>query len=259
MGTSSHNIGQSGHTPLVPSWLEEENSNIPAPGAGDRFSNARGDMTRFINSGGTNTRQARSGISDYVRHSLGGSSNAVRRMGSANRSAARLLGAYGAFSSVGVQGFERFFSLEGVSDRPITEVFTRLTDTICEDGGLIDGAIFRSAYIDALEDNQDIAGKTISEMTPEIFLSIIKSAMAKAVVGRITNDVANKVILLPDDKEKANSLLEFMDDFVAGGISDGFAKAHMDINRLTERETISLVERVYKSTFQFLEAAGDDL
>ena len=30
MGTSTRNKGQSGHTPLVPSWLEEDTQFVPA-------------------------------------------------------------------------------------------------------------------------------------------------------------------------------------------------------------------------------------
>lgn len=250
----------------MPSWLDNEEAGngavvtaIPAPGNSDRFAGARNDLTRYTRSGGSDSRNARSGVSEYVRHSLGGSSNAVRRMGSASRSTAKLLAGYSAFSSGGVNGFERYFSLEDVADKPIAEVFTSLTDKVCEDGGPIDGAIFRNAYIDALADNPEIAGKTIAEMTPEMFLNIIKTAMAKAVVGRINNDVMNKVILLPEDTERASYLLKQMDYFVEGGVSDGFVKANIDMNHLTEADTNNLVDKVYKSTFQFLEAAGDSL
>lgn len=261
MGTSTHNIGQKGTTPLVPSWLEDDDDKkkiMPNIGAGDRFAAARGDLTRYISSGGRDTSNARSGLSKYVKNSLGGSSNAARRMGSANRSAARLLGGYGAFVAGGVHEFERYFSLQDVSNRPISEVLTQLTDKICEDGGLIDQSIFRLAYIDALTDSPEIAGKTIAEMTPEMFLSIIKDAIANTVTGRITNDVFNKVISFPNDVDEASQLEEQVEDFIKNGVSDAFAKENINVNHLTESDANSVVTHVYERTFRFIELAGED-
>lgn len=66
MGTSSHNIGQKGNTPLVPSWLDQpdvekqqntendETSSIPI-GEPNRFTQPRGEFTRYINSAGRDT------------------------------------------------------------------------------------------------------------------------------------------------------------------------------------------------------------
>ena len=64
MGTSTHNGGQKGGTPLVPSWLEQPNENTPSEitpdsdnnevspmGDADRFRTPRGEFTRYINSG----------------------------------------------------------------------------------------------------------------------------------------------------------------------------------------------------------------
>lgn len=261
MGTSTHNIGQKGGTPLVPSWLEEDEGKkkiMPEKGDGNRFSAARGDLTRYISSGGRDISNARAGLSKYVRDSLGGSSNAAKRMGSANRSAARLLGGYGALAFGGVHEFERYFSLEDVSDRPISEVLSQLTDKICDDGGLIDQSIFRSAYIDALTDNPEIVDKTVAEMTPEMFLSIIKDAIANAVTGRITNDVFNKVVFYPDDVNKASQLEEQVEDFIHNCVADAFTKENINVNHLSGSDANSVITHVYERTFKFIELAGEN-
>ena len=101
MGTSSHNIGQKGNTPLVPSWLDQpdvekqqntekdETSSIPI-GEPNRFTQPRGEFTRYINSAGRDTGMARKSIANYVRNSMGGSKNAAQRLGAARNSSARL-------------------------------------------------------------------------------------------------------------------------------------------------------------------------
>lgn len=104
MGTSTHNGGQKGGTPLVPSWLEQpdvnpqnenglgpDGSQIPPVGDADRFRTPRGEFTRYINSGGRDSSLGRKSVSNYIRNSLGGSSNATQRMGAARSSSARLL------------------------------------------------------------------------------------------------------------------------------------------------------------------------
>ena len=97
MGTSTHNGGQKGGTPLVPSWLDQPDTNpqnksddngsqIPPVGDADRFRAPRGEFTRYINSGGRDRGLGRKSVSNYIRNSLGGSSNAAQRMGSARNS-----------------------------------------------------------------------------------------------------------------------------------------------------------------------------
>lgn len=92
MGTSTRNKGQSGRTPLVPSWLEEigtdeeEGKNVdeikPIPPSGDinRFTGPRGTFTKYLSDGGRDGSSMRNSISQYVSHSLGGSSRATTRL-----------------------------------------------------------------------------------------------------------------------------------------------------------------------------------
>ena len=85
MGTSSHNPGQSGHSPLVPSWVDDNNTSVLAapiaPNADpSRFSVPKGNMTRFAGSGSDNGNgNLRSAASQYVRSSTGGARNATAR------------------------------------------------------------------------------------------------------------------------------------------------------------------------------------
>lgn len=120
MGTSTHNGGQKGGTPLVPSWLEQpdvnpqnenglgpDGSQIPPVGDADRFRTPRGEFTRYINSGGRDSSLGRKSVSNYIRNSLGGSSNATQRMGAARSSSARLLNVAGVFASGGARAVEQ--------------------------------------------------------------------------------------------------------------------------------------------------------
>ncbi len=84
MGTSTHNGGQKGGTPLVPSWLQQPDDNmqnetpqgfngnqIPPIGNADRFTAPRGEFTRYINSGGRDSSLGRKSVSNYISKSFG--------------------------------------------------------------------------------------------------------------------------------------------------------------------------------------------
>lgn len=141
MGTSSHNIGQKGNTPLVPSWLDqtdvekqqdaEKDETYPVPvGEPNRFIQPRGEFTRYINSGGRDTGMARKSIANYVRNSMGGSRNAAQRLGAARNSSARLLHVTGIFASGGAQAVERYLSLENLAKKNATDALLTIV-TYC--------------------------------------------------------------------------------------------------------------------------------
>lgn len=93
--------------------LQGVNGNqIPPTGDAERFTAPRGEFTRYINSGGRDSSLGRKSVSNYIRNSLGGSSNATQRMGAARSSTARLLNIAGAFASGGARAVEQYLSIE---------------------------------------------------------------------------------------------------------------------------------------------------
>lgn len=75
MGTSTSNHGQSGKTPLVPSWLDDNDADQqpeqPQQGDPKRFSASRSNFTRYVNSGGSGSGSLHRATSNYIRRSLG--------------------------------------------------------------------------------------------------------------------------------------------------------------------------------------------
>ena len=123
MGTSSHNIGQKGNTPLVPSWLDQpdvekqqdakkDETYLVTVGEANRFTQPRAEFTRYVSSAGRDTSMARRSIANYVRNSMGGSRNATQRLGAARNSSARLLDVTGIFASGGSKLLNNIFFLK---------------------------------------------------------------------------------------------------------------------------------------------------
>ncbi len=135
MGTSSTFYGQPGSTPLVPSWLGDENStaevpdgtesdqqppaSTPVPPIADptRFSAARNNFPRFASSGGTDRRSLGRVVSHYVGSSTGGTRTAAVRMGSSRRTGARLLGILSDVAARGAGARHVIIGRYGANDR----------------------------------------------------------------------------------------------------------------------------------------------
>lgn len=149
MGTSSHNPGQSGHTPLVPSWVDDNDGSITTPimpnGELRRFSAARANMTRFANSG--SIHDFKQAVSRYVRHSTGGTQGAVNRLGSAKESTAKLFGVLGAFSEGGAGAVQEYLNTYNLVGLRADEALRSITDLICDDGGLTNEGVARDACL----------------------------------------------------------------------------------------------------------------
>ena len=269
MGTSTHNGGQKGGTPLVPSWLDQPDTNpqnesddngsqIPPVGDADRFRAPRGEFTRYINSGGRDSSLGRKSVSNYIRNSLGGSSNATQRMGSARNSSAKLLNVAGVFASGGARAVEQYLSIENLSHKTASEAFIAITDFICPDGGPEDEGIARSAYISAIEESPEMATIRFEDLTSEQIMVIVERTMANAIFNRITNDIGNKIILLPQDRAISDNLIVQMKDFVKGAVSDAVISLDIKAGNIRQGDSLRIVDQVYKAAFDIMVSAGEN-
>ena len=253
----------------MPSWLgqpddekqqeaEKDKRYQLSVGEARRFTQPRGEFTRYINSAGRDTGMARKSIANYVRNSMGGSRNAAQRLGSARNASAKLLNITGIFASGGAQAVERYLSLENLSKRNATDALLAIADFVCPDGGPQDEGIARNAYITAIEESPEIASIPFEELTAEQMLLIVQKSMANVVCGRILNDIGNKIIMLPDDIDIAEKLVAQIKEFVKGAISDAVSDLKVDVNNLSQHQSIDIVNEVYRTTFEIMARAGDD-
>lgn len=259
MGTSSHNPGQNGHTPLVPSWIDDYDVNIAEPimqnGDAQRFAVARGYMTRFAKSMGDH--DFKNAISQYVRHSTGGVRGAVNRLGSAKASTAKLFGVLGAFSEGGagaVQDYLNTYNLVGIR---ADEALRSITDLICDDGGITNEGIARDAYIDTLADMKELRNVNFEDLLPEQIMLFLEGCMARIVVGKLLNDIGNKTLFIPRSLQEAGNVKKRMIDLVRGIIGDIIAEMKLTPDRIQRDKTHAISDRVYEMVYSSFAAKGE--
>jgi hypothetical protein len=270
MGTSTSNRGQGGKTPLVPSWLDDNGSgdspqnqqnpddgnqqqeNKPVQPDPRRFSAPRSNFTRFINSGGSSSGNLRRAASSYVRNSAGGSKNATMRLGSARGSTARLVSVVGGFASGGVSATAHQFHLGDIIGKSAKDVFLRIMNFVCPDGGSTDEGIARSAYIEALSAMPDWENKQIETLNPPEFLAFTEIYMADVIEQKLVNDIGNKLFSLPDDIASIENIEAQMKDFIRNTVSDAVSKLNVDIKSIDQNQAHRIVDSVYKMAYDLL-------
>lgn len=267
MGTSTHNSGQKGKTPLVPSWLQDtepsvgtlpDNVDVTAQiGNQNRFTAPRGEFTRYINSGGYSSGMARKSISNYVKNSMGGSRNATQRLGSARNSTAKLLNIASAFASGGAHAVEQYLSISNLAHKSAAEAFISIANFVCPDGGPQDEGIARSAYISALCDYPELAEIPFDALNNDQMMLLVEKSMVNVVYDRIKNDIGNKIIYLPENPAISDDLVQQIKDFIKGGITDAIARLGIRANNLSQSDSLAIVDSIYETAFDIMVAAGD--
>lgn len=281
MGTSSAYGGPKGATPLVPSWLDPDEANMPVapepadgqvptdapppisvplpPVAADagRFSAARNNFSRFARSGGGDRASLGRAVAQYVSTSAGGASRAARRMGSARTAGARLLDFLSDAQARGAREALRALDLEGLAGRPIDEVFLGLADYVCPDGGPVDEGIARDAFIETIADLAGLGITDLDALTADQMQSVFELYATHAIEARILNDIGSKAVLLPTDIRSAERVQAQLRDFVRRGVSDALNDARTALQALTPARVLDFVGGVYEAAFGILQALGE--
>lgn len=258
MGTSNRNLGQSGSTPLVPSWADDEGFDTPLPedGEGDRFSAARSDYTRFVNSGGTDRSDLYRAATRYIRNTLGGSDNATKRLGRARTSTQLLLGVLSGVAASGLRSTLEHHGFQNLIGKSFPEVLIGLIDYFCPDGGRTDEAIARNAYVNLLESLEVASIDDTNIITEPQLMTIFEIYCADVIKQRLINDIGSKSYIAPKDIRVIEQIETQLDDFIMGAVSDVVVGFSVPFSQITDENVQTIVEDVYRSSYDILAAYG---
>ncbi|MEW9123837.1 MAG: Qat anti-phage system associated protein QatB [Thermotaleaceae bacterium] len=261
MGTSTSNQGQSGRTPLVPSWLDDENNNdnntIPAQADSERFRVPRGDFTRYVNSGGRDSGNLHKSVSQYIKQSLGGAKNATSRLGASRTSTARLMSVVSSIAGRGIAETSKVFGLGDLMGKNASDVFLEIMDFVCPDGGSTDEGIARSSYIETIESMPELSVTPIENMTEQQFLIFTETYMSNVIQERLLNDIGNKTISLPDDIGTVQMIQEQLGGYIHGAVSDAITQLNVEIRNIDSTQTRAIVDSVYEKSYTILESLSE--
>ncbi|MFN0011728.1 MAG: Qat anti-phage system associated protein QatB [Phycisphaerales bacterium] len=215
-------------------------------------------MSHFASSGGKDTSRLGRAISHYVRTASGGSGTATRRMAPSRTTAAGLVGFLQSARVQGVTEALRHLNLQELSGQPVEKIFVALADAICPDGGTIDEAIAREAFIETIAEVVE-AGLDLAQMTADQMLEILEAFIANSIEARLHNDIGMKVVALPSDLAAIRRVQTQIHDFVRGAVHDAVHRTSQIFDGLVPARIEGLVREVYISAFDLMAAMAEGM
>lgn len=286
MGTSGSSSGSDSNTPLVPSWLDEPDDSL-LPGGGlplppektddddkqhdsdkpedtnndkpdpERFKDSRTNFSRFAGSGGENKTALKRAVGDYVRSGTGGSGNAVQRMGISRRSGSNALGVFRGIQRDGLRETLRQLDLESLSGKSISDMFLGLTEVVCQDGGSIDEAIARDAWLETIAELDRFGLESIDGLTTDQVQEIFLSFIAHSVEARLYQEIGVNGFKYADSLEDIESFdLQFR-DYIGRTVRDSFRGDLRKLSSMTDNEIKKIVDKTYFDAWSLLELLGE--
>lgn len=238
MGTSASYSGPKGANPLIPSWVDAPfPGEVASPAKGDgqqpadgsdnsgagadrtpapplvpsRLTPLRNAIRTSARSGGSDGRAMRAAARHFVNKSMGGARRGVSRMGVTRRAGGRLVQAFSAVAAGGAIQLARVLQLQSLTGMSTIQVWERLADFVCSDGGSIDEAIVKAAFCQTLKKEMDDGLIDLLDANPEQLASFFEHFIGECIIERLSQD--------------GGSLLE------QNGVSAATAFAHMQTLR----------------------------
>jgi hypothetical protein len=294
MGTSGSSRGSQSGTPLVPTWLDEpQTGTLPrADDAGDlagggnstsdggdqgtpqetdaaprpvvepppepeRFRRARGNFSRFAASGGNNGGALRRAVRDYVRSGTGGSANAVRRMGASRAAGSNALGVFRGFQRDGVQETLLRLNLQNLAGGSPQDVFLGLTEVICRDGGPVDEAIGRDAWLETVAEIDRFGIDDLETLTGVQIREFFLSFIAHAVEARLYQEIGVNGFRVAEDIDDIEGFDAQFRSYIERAVRDSFSSDLTALSAMSDRDIRTVVDRTYREAWELLELLGD--
>jgi hypothetical protein len=288
MGTSGTTSGSGSGTPLVPTWLDEPGSDplpcndpnsdgvpgddqsipnddqsdkpkplISPPPQPERFRSARTNFSKFANSGGKDQQALKRAVRDYVRKGTNGGAGAVRRMGPSRTAASNALGVFRGIQRDGVTETLRRLNLQNFEGQGVQQVFVGLTEVICQDGGSVDEAIARDAWLETIADlgkfGIDDLDSLSSDQIQEVFLSFI----AHTVEARLYQEIGVNGFTFAEDMGDIDGFDSQFRDYIERTVADSFTGDFVQISQLSDHDIREVVDKTYLEAWNLLELIGD--
>lgn len=275
MGTSSSSKGPRGRNPLIPSFLggpaaggsgggdgsngDGNGDDGASPSGSDRYKTARSNFSRYAASGGSDHASLGRAISNYIRRSSGGAGGASQKMTTSKSSASRLAGVLSAAATSSPQEALRQVGLGSLAGRPSNEIFEALVDVICPEGGTIDEAIARDAYVETIAALDEQGGIDFNALQPAQVEAILESFIAKSIDAKVCNEIGNRGISVPQTSATAQRVQDQLQDFIEGAVHDAMVGIRERGGLVFGNHVEAIVNDIYQYAFDMLLTAAEQL
>jgi len=284
MGTSGSYGGPKGRTPLIPTWLDTNDNqeqlpgtptptpdsaqpttqnspqlpNIPALENPRRFTAVRNNFSRYISSGGNDTRSRGRAIAGYIGSSSGGAKQAARKLGTSRRVAGRLVSFLSSAIQSGAAAALHALNLDKLTGHSIEEVFTALAGSIVPAEGTVDAGIARDAIIETAGELADSGITDLNKITFDQLLTILEIYTSRTIFDKLCNEIGSNSITLPKDIHQVEKIQVQLLDFIRRAVSDAIARETPGSKTLSQQQINGFVNTVYEQAHEILRQISEE-
>lgn len=176
----------------------------------------------------------------------------MKLMGASRGAAGKVLGVFRDIGRDGVETALRRLNLQQLIGGTPQDMFIGLTEVICRDGGAIDEAIARQAWLETAAEVDKLGVEDLSKLTAdqvcEIFLTFVAHAIEIHLYQQIgINGFAAAQSLA--DIERTDAELR---SYIERAVRDSFTSDLADLSTTTDSEIGVVVDRTFQEAWELL-------
>lgn len=178
-------------------------------------------------------------------------------MAPSRAAASNVLAVFRGLQRDGAQETLRRLNLESLSGRGVQDVFIGLTEVICHDGGPVDEAIARDAWLETIavldQFGIDDLDTLSTEQVKEIFLSFI----AHTVEARLYQEIGVNGFTFAEDLDDIKEFDKQFKDYIERSMRDSFTGDLAQLSNMSDQTVREVVDKTYRDAWDLLQVLGD--
>jgi hypothetical protein len=178
-------------------------------------------------------------------------------MGSSRAAASNILGVFRGIQRDGVQAALRSFDLAPLIGQSTTDVLVGLTDLICRDGGPIDEAIARDAWLETIAEIDRFGLSDLDALTSEQIRDVFAAFIAHSVETMLFQEIGINGLSIARDLDAIEQFEMQFRSYIERAVADSFATDLTDLSAMTDGAIREIVDRTYRDAWDLLVAWGD--
>ena len=152
-------------------------------------------------------------------------------MAPSRAAAGRALGVFRGLQREGVQETLLRLNLQNLSGRSVQDIFIGLSEVVCGDGGSIDEAIARDAWLETIAELDQYGIDNLDALTDEQVREFYLTFVAHSIEGRLYQEIGVNGLKLSSNLENIESFDEQLRDYIERSVRDSFSG---DISTLSQ-------------------------
>jgi hypothetical protein len=178
-------------------------------------------------------------------------------MGASRAAASNALGVFRGMLREGVDETLRHLNLQNLAGGSPEKVFLGLTEVICRDGGPVDEAIGRDAWLETVAELDRFEINDINSLTEEQIREVFLSFIAHSIEARLYQEIGINGFRIAEDIDDIEEFDAQLRSYIERSVRDSFSSDMTQLSAMSDHDIRSVVDTTYREAWELLELLGD--